>query len=99
MAEGRLQWHPVFSAAFHIELNDELENLHIEEEHMFGKKPLQNDILIIKKDKDRPVQKNIGRIFRKHNVIEYKEPGIYTLTGDMFPMQIVITKEVREMVE
>ncbi len=60
MAEGRLQWHPVFSAAFHIELNDELENLHIEEEHMLGKKPLQNDMLIIKKDKDRPVQKISG---------------------------------------
>ena len=51
MAEGRLQWHPAFSAAFHIELNDELENLHIEEEHMLSKKPLQIDILIIKKKK------------------------------------------------
>ena len=51
MAEGRLQWHPAFSAAFHIELNDELENLHIEEEHMLSKKPLQIDMLIIKKKK------------------------------------------------
>ena len=51
MAEGRLQLHPAFSAAFHIELNDELENLHIEEEHMLSKKPLQIDMLIIKKKK------------------------------------------------
>ncbi len=84
MAEGRLQWHPAFSAAFHIELNDELENLHIEEEHMLSKKPLQIDMLIIKKDKDRPVQKNIGRIFRKHNVIEYKEPDDYLSLNDFY---------------
>ncbi len=57
MAEGRLQWHPAFSAAFHIELNDELENLYIEEEHMLSKKPLQIDMLIIKKDKEKAVRK------------------------------------------
>ena len=38
MAEGRLQWHPAFSAALHIELKEELENLYIEEEHTLSKK-------------------------------------------------------------
>lgn len=32
------------------------------------------DILIIKKLKDIPIRKTIGRIFRKHNIIEYKSP-------------------------
>ncbi len=46
MAEGRLQWHPAFSAALHIELEDDLNNLYIEEEHILGEKPMQ--ILITK---------------------------------------------------
>ena len=28
----------------------------------------------LKKETDRPVKKNIGRIFKKHNIIEYKSP-------------------------
>ena len=84
MAEGRLQWHPAFSAAFHIELNDELENLYIEEEHMLSKKPLQIDMLIIKKDKEKAVRKNIGRIFREHNIVEYKEPDDYLSLNDFY---------------
>ncbi len=84
MAEGRLQWHPAFSAAFHIELNDELENLYIEEEHMLSKKLLQIDMLIIKKDKEKAVRKNIGRIFREHNIVEYKEPDDYLSLNDFY---------------
>lgn len=84
MAEGRLQWHPAFSAALHIELEDDLDNLYIEEEHMLGKKPMQIDMLIVKKDKSKPVRKNIGRIFRKHNIIEYKEPDDYISVNDFY---------------
>lgn len=31
--------------------------------------------LIIKVKEGERIQKNIGRIFRKYNIIEYKEPG------------------------
>ena len=31
-------------------------------------------MLIIKKETDRPVKKNIGRIFKKYNIIEFKSP-------------------------
>ena len=74
MSEEKLQWHPAFSAALHIELEEELDVLYIEEEHMLSKKPMQVDVLIIKKEKDVPIRKNIGRIFRKYNIIEYKAP-------------------------
>lgn len=30
--------------------------------------------MIIKKDSEEPIQKNIGRIFRKYNIVEYKSP-------------------------
>lgn len=33
---------------------------------------------------DSPVRKNIGRIFRKHNLIEYKSPGDYLSINDFY---------------
>ncbi len=74
MADGKLQWHPAFVAALHIEFEDEMDVLEIESEHQLGKKPMQIDILIIKKTEETAIRKNIGRIFRKYNVIEYKSP-------------------------
>lgn len=49
MKDVKLQWHPAFSAALRIELEEELDKLTIEEEHLLGSKPMQMDILIIKK--------------------------------------------------
>ena len=45
---------------------------------------LQMDILIIKKLKDVPIRKTIGRIFRKHNIIEYKSPGDSLSINDFY---------------
>ena len=63
-----LQWHPAFYAGIQIELEAEAENLSFENEHQLGTKPKEIDILIIKKDREIPIRKNIGRIFRKHNI-------------------------------
>lgn len=70
-----LQWHPAFYADLQIELEEDLENLEFESEHQLGTKPKEIDVLIIKKQRDKPVKKNIGRIFRKHNIVEYKSPA------------------------
>ena len=67
-------WHPAFYAGIQIELEDDADNLVFENEHQLGTKPMEIDVLIIKKETDRPVKKNIGRIFKKHNIIEYKSP-------------------------
>ena len=40
---------------------------------MLSKKPMQIDVLV-KNEKDVKIQKNIGRIFRQYNIIEYKSP-------------------------
>lgn len=77
-----VQWHPAFFAGIQIEFGEEAEYLTFEPEHLLGKKPLGIDVLI-KKEKDRPLKKNIGRIFRKYNIIEYKSPGDY-LSVDSF---------------
>lgn len=74
--DGKLPWHPAFSAALHIEFEDDLEHLHFHEEYPLGTQPMRMDILIIKKDPDVHIRKNIGQIFRTYNVIEYKPPGV-----------------------
>ena len=83
-AEKNLQWHPAFYAGIQIELKDEADNLIFENEHQLGTKPFGIDVLIIKKESDKPIQKNIGQIFRKHNIIEYKSPTDYLSIDDFY---------------
>ena len=77
-------WHPAFYADIQIELEEDADNLIFENEHQLGKKPMEIDVLIIKKNTDRPVKKNIGRIFRKYNIIEYKGPTDYLNIDDFY---------------
>lgn len=84
MTDGRLQWHSGFSAALRVELEDELDELCIEDKHMLSKKPMQIDVLVVKKKGEQPIRKNIGRIFRKHNIIEYKSPEDYLSINDFY---------------
>lgn len=72
-----LQWHPAFYATAQIEFQEEAEYLEFENEHQLGTKPMSIDVLVIKNEQNRKIQKNIGRIFRKHNIIEYKSPTDY----------------------
>ncbi len=83
-ASEKLQWHPAFAAALRIELEEELSRLDIREEFQLTKKPLQMDVLIVRKEDDVPVKKNIGRIFRKHNIIEYKSPDDSLSINDFY---------------
>ena len=79
-----IQWHPAFYAGIQIELATEAHKLTFENEHTLSTKPMLIDILIIKKDADDEIQKNIGRIFRKHNIIEYKSPVDYLNIDDFY---------------
>ena len=72
-------WHSAFYAGIQIELEDEADNLVFENEHQLSTQPMEIDVLIIKKETDRPVKKNIGRIFKKYNIIEYLSDLFYYL--------------------
>ena len=69
---------------FQIELEDEADKIQIEAEHLLGKKPLQIDLLVIKKQSGQKIEKNIGRIFRTYNIIEYKSPDDYLSINDFY---------------
>lgn len=79
-----LQWHPAFYAGIQIDLSEETDRLSFENEHLLGTKPKAIDVLIIKKSPKEKIRKNIGKIFRTHNIVEYKRPGDYLSVDDYY---------------
>ena len=75
MKDTKIQWHPAFVAAMNLELREDRENLIFQKEHNLNTKPLSIDLLIIQKSSSAAVSNEIGRLFRGHNIMEYKSPG------------------------
>ena len=74
MGDMDIQWHPGFVAAMNLELAGERENLVYEKEYNLNVKPLEIDLLVIKKDRNIQIANETGRLFRGHNIMEYKSP-------------------------
>ncbi len=73
--EDDIYWHPGFFGGLQLELVKYKKELAFEDEHQLSKEPLKMDVLVIKKNSDVKIDNQIGAIFRKHNVFEYKGPG------------------------
>lgn len=69
---ARIQWHPAFYAATQLDFDVDADNLEFIEEKQLSKAPLAVDVVIVKKKKDIETKNYIGKIFREHNIIEYK---------------------------
>ena len=76
------QWHTAFFQAIRQELFDYRDSLEFKHEHPLAEESLRIDLLIIKKPKDLVIEKNIARIFRGDNIMEYKSPGDYLAVTD-----------------
>lgn len=74
MNEIKIQWHPGFVAAINLELAENRDDLIYEKEYNLNTKPLEIDLLVIKKDKDIQISNEIGRMFKGHNILEYRFP-------------------------
>ena len=74
MNEIKIQWHPGFVAAINLELAENRGDLIYEKEYNLNTKPLEIDLLVIKKDKDVQISNEIGRMFKGHNILEYRSP-------------------------
>ena len=83
MGDIKIQWHPGFVAAMNLELAENREDLVYEREYNLNTKPLEIDLLVIKKDRDIRTVNEIGWIFRGHNILEYKSPDD-SLDADAF---------------
>lgn len=72
--ELNTQWHPAFCSAIKLELREDAPYLEYINEYNINTKPLQIDLLIVKKLKELEVKNGIGKLFQTHNIIEYKSP-------------------------
>ena len=57
-----------------LELKANKKDLSFKSEHTLNTKPIQIDLLVIKKQKDVKIINEVGRFFRQHNILEYKSP-------------------------
>jgi len=72
--QKKLQWHPAFCSALRLELLEDAENLEFTDEFQLTEKPLRIDCTVVKVKKNCKIKNEIGKIFRKHNIFEYKSP-------------------------
>ncbi|MBP3195755.1 MAG: hypothetical protein J6N21_01960, partial [Butyrivibrio sp.] len=63
-----------FCAAMKLELKANKKDLSFETERTLNTKPIQIDLLVIKKQKHAKIINEVGRFFRQHNIFEYKSP-------------------------
>lgn len=84
LSDMDIQWHPVFCAAAELEFMANKTELDFQREYNLSKKPLQIDLLVVEKLDDVSIENEIGRIFRKYNVIEYKSPEDGLTIDDFF---------------
>jgi hypothetical protein len=73
----RNEWHPAFVESMKTHFFVYGDQLAYTAERNLTSKPLQMDLLIIKKQADLVIDKSIGRYFRGYNVLEYKRPDDY----------------------
>lgn len=71
---ANIQWHPGFYGAAELEFLSNKGDLEFQREFNLSKEPIRMDLLIIKKLADVRIENELGHIFKKFNVVEYKNP-------------------------
>ncbi len=74
MEDVKVQWHAGFVSAMDLELAQNRSDLEYHKEYNLNTKPLEVDLLVIKKDSGIQITNEIGKLFRGHNIVEYKSP-------------------------
>jgi hypothetical protein len=69
-----IPWHPAFVQAIKLELEQDKDALEFSSEYRLTSEPLEIDVVIIKKAPELTIEKNIARIFKRVNILEYKSP-------------------------
>lgn len=74
MRDTKIQWHPGFVGAMNLELRKNRDDLQFEKEYNLNTRPLEIDLLVIRKNTGTQIDNEIGRMFLGHNIWEYKCP-------------------------
>ena len=70
----QIDWHSGFAGGLELVFKDYRDQLSIEREHTLSKQPLRIDFLLLKLNPGIVIDNAIGRLFKTHNIIEYKNP-------------------------
>lgn len=70
----QIDWHSGFAGGLALSFRKYRADIEIEREHSLSNEPLRIDFMVIKKDPARVISNSVGRMFRKYNIIEYKNP-------------------------
>ena len=70
-----IQWHPGFYSAFEREFRRNRKDLIFDREVQLTSGPLSIDLLVIKLLGTVSPENEIGGIFRRYNIVEFKSPG------------------------
>ena len=73
-AVPRSDWHAGFEALLRIETHKYADRVHIRTEEEIGEVPPRTDYVILVEDEEVDWEKAIFRIFRRINILEYKNP-------------------------
>jgi len=84
--EENIIWHPAFVSAVQLDLRQYGDALEYHEEKQLTIEPMKMDLLIIRKAPELVIAKSIGRIFRGHNIWEYKSPTDYVSWLDFYKL-------------
>jgi hypothetical protein len=82
--EDKNYWHPAFCGAAELEFKDNKNDLEFQREYNLSKEPIKIDLLVVKKIGSARIKNEIGCIFKKHNILEYKSPGDGMSIDDYF---------------
>jgi hypothetical protein len=81
---SRIPWHPAFVQALKLELEQYKDALEFSSEYRLNAEPLEIDLVIVKKAPELVIEKNIARIFKRVNILEYKSPEDYFSVYDFY---------------
>ena len=73
-AVPRSDWHAGFEALLRIDMHRYGSRVRIETEKILGEEPPRADYLVVKGEAGLEMEDEIFRVFRMHNIIEYKNP-------------------------
>ena len=69
--KGKVFWHGSFYEGLQLEVHQYKDFLTYEKEHELSKEALKVDVLVIKNENNVKIDKDIGQIFRVHNLVEF----------------------------
>jgi hypothetical protein len=80
----KIYWHSGFQGAVELEFRANKGDLEFDREHYLSKEPIRMDLLIIKVVNGARILNEIGHIFKRYNVFEYKSPDDGITIDDLF---------------